>query len=425
MLDTTTALNQDPESLVAEYVNNPSPALKDLITLEYTGMVERLARRFSGIEPFEDLVQVGYIGLLNALSKFDPAAGVRFNTYATHLVLGEIKHYLRDKTGTIRHPAWLQELRHKVQKASAKLQGELGRAPTEEEIAREAGVTEDAVRDALATADLLKVASLDGAPGDEDDSESDIDRLDGGLINSDSVSMEEKMVLHHAISQLRELEQEVLVLFHFDSLNQTEIAGRLGISCNYVSHILRQCHSKLRKILSVQEAQEMQAESVNDEMVLCSTTGLYSESYLKSRLNEEVHRVMGTDDAVSLVTFELRGLQAYKQFYGAQSAAELLADMGDLLKGSVRGLDIVCRMGPGGFAVILPSTGLTAETAKKRIEQQVRPWLEVRVGRGSAMKLLVGWSTAPQESASAKSLIESAKQRGLEASHEEEVRKAA
>lgn len=425
MLDTTTALNQDPEFLVAEYVKAPSSALKDQITLHYSGMVERLARKFSGIEPFEDLVQVGYIGLLNALSKFDPEAGVRFNTYATHLVLGEIKHYLRDKTGTIRHPAWLQELRHKVQKASAKLQGELGRTPTEEEIAREAGVTEDAVRDALATADLLKVASLDGGMGDEDESESDIDRLDGGLISSDSVSMEEKMVLHHAISQLRELEQEVLVLFHFDSLNQTEIAGRLGISCNYVSHILRQCHSKLRKILVVQEAQEMQAEAVNDDMVLCSTTGLYSESYLKSRLNEEVHRVMGTEDAVSLVTFELRGLQAYKQFYGAQSASELLADMGDLLKGGVRGLDIVCRMGPGGFAVILPATGMTAETAKKRIEQQVRPWLEVRVGRGSAMKLLVGWSTAPNEAASAKSLIEMAKQRGVDSSQEDEVRKAA
>lgn len=425
MLELNATLTQDPEALVAEFVKSPTPELKDLITLQYASTVERLARKFAGIEQLDDLIQVGYIGLLNALSKFDPDAGVRFNTYATHLVLGEIKHYLRDKTGTIRHPAWLQELRHKAQRTAARLQGELGRAPTTEEIAAAAGVSEDAVKDALATLELMKVASLDASMGDDDDSESDIDRLDGGLINNDSVSMEEKMVLQHAISQLRELEQEVLVLFHFDALNQTEIATRLGISCNYVSHILRQCHSKLRKILSAQEVQEMQAEAVNDDQVLCPTTGLYSESYLRSRLNEEVHRVAGTDGVVSLVTLELKGLLAYKQFYGAQSAAELLADMGDLLKSGVRALDIVCRLGVAGFGIILPATGMTAEKAKDRIERGVRPWLEARVGRNSAMQLHIGWAIAPDEAATVKVMIETAKSRGAEQGLSEEAKRAA
>lgn len=411
MLDSAQTHRQDPEALVAEYMRQPDPALKDLITLQYSGMVERLARKFAGIEPLDDLVQVGYIGLLNALNKFDPDAGVRFNTYATHLVLGEIKHYLRDKTGTIRHPAWLQELRHKAQRAAARLQGELGRVPTYEEIALATGVGEDAIRDAMATLDLMKVASLDATPGDDEDSESDLDRIDGSIINNDSVSMEEKMVLQHAISQLRELEQEVLVLFHFESLNQTEIANKLGISCNYVSHILRQCHSKLRAILSTQEAQEMQAEAVNDEQVLDSTTGLYSEAYLRSRLGEEVHRVSGTDGVVSLVVLELKGMNTYKQFYGPQAAVELLADMGDLLKTGVRALDIVCRLGTNGFGVILPATGMTAARAKERLENRVRPWLEMRIGRNSAMQLQVGYSTAPDEVTSVKDLIAKARDR--------------
>src|SRR5687768_13403008 len=136
--------NQDGEGLVLRYLQSKQPDLKDLIMVQYSNLVERVARRFSGLEPFAELCQVGYIGLLNALSKFDPEAGVRFNTYATYLVAGEIKHYLRDRSQTIRHPAWLQELRHKVGRTGGVLQQSLGRTPTEREIAEELGVSETA-----------------------------------------------------------------------------------------------------------------------------------------------------------------------------------------------------------------------------------------------------------------------------------------
>ena len=104
-------MNIESENLVLRYLEDPRPELKDMIMVTYSGLVERTARKFSGIDAFEDLVQVGYIGLLNALAKYDATAGVRFNTYATYLVAGEIKHFLRDKSQTIRQPAWLQELR--------------------------------------------------------------------------------------------------------------------------------------------------------------------------------------------------------------------------------------------------------------------------------------------------------------------------
>src|SRR5258706_13568779 len=96
------SLHQDAEGLVSRYLKNPTPDLKDLIMVQYANMVERIARKFAGIEPFEDLVQVGFIGLLNALTKFDAEAGGRCNTYSTCLVSGEIKHDLRDRAQTIR-----------------------------------------------------------------------------------------------------------------------------------------------------------------------------------------------------------------------------------------------------------------------------------------------------------------------------------
>ena len=162
-------LHQDAEGLVLRYLKDPKPDLKDLIMVQYANLVERIARRFSGIEPFEDLVQVGFIGLLNALSKFDPDAGVRFNTYATYLVAGEIKHYLRDRSQTIRHPAWLQELRHKVNRTSGVLQQSLGRMPSNREVADELGVSETAVQEVFQTQEMLRVASLDSAAQGEDE----------------------------------------------------------------------------------------------------------------------------------------------------------------------------------------------------------------------------------------------------------------
>src|ERR1700685_629831 len=170
--------NQDAEGLVLRYLQNPRPDLKDLVMVQYAGLVERIARRFCGIEPFEDLVQVGFIGLLNALSKFDPEAGVRFNTYATYLVGGEIKHYLRDRAQTIRQPAWLQELRHRVGRAAALLQQELGRHPTEREIAESLGVSESAVREVLQTQDMLRVTSLDAGFNGDEEGDTEVEGLD-------------------------------------------------------------------------------------------------------------------------------------------------------------------------------------------------------------------------------------------------------
>jgi RNA polymerase sigma-B factor len=406
-------VRRDPEALVAEYLKTKRSDLKDLIILEYGPVVERIARRYAMIESADDLTQVGYIGLLNALSKFDPNAGVRFGTYATHLVTGEIKHYLRDRAATIRQPAWLQEVRHKLRRAANQLQAKNGCLPTNEELAADTGLPLSQIEDILAQQDLSKLISLDASPMDDEDSESDLDRLDSGLIEPESMGLEERLVLEEAIKKLRDLEQEVLVLFHFESLSQTEIAHRLGISCNYVSHILRQSLSKLRRILAEDERQDrlLRAEDAQVDSVVDPGTGVYDAVYFVNRLTEELHRHAGSPTPVSLVMVNFQGLKSMRQYYGQEGIDEFMADAAVLLKDSVRALDIVCRSGEVEFGVILPQTGDVAGVVQNRLETKLGPWLSARLA-GVQVRATVGCATAPDDARTVADLIAAANARG-------------
>ena len=374
----------------------------------YSGLVERTARKFSGIDAFEDLVQVGYIGLLNALAKYDATAGVRFNTYATYLVAGEIKHFLRDKSQTIRQPAWLQELRHRVNKAAAGLQTELGRVPTEREIADCLGVSESSVHEVIVTQDLLRVGSLDSMNDSEDDGESEVDKIDAAQFSPEQLSVEDRVVLEDAMSQLRDLEKEVLSMFHFEALSQTEIAGRLNISCNYVSHILRQSLSKLRKILTSEERKDRilrttDLQSEND--IIDGNSGAYTELYFRSRLEEELHRASFDNSLVAVVIVNFTGLEGLRKFYGEQSILDFLADAADFFKENLRRLDVVARYGDHGFAIVLPSGGKNVQLVKERLFDSLQDWVSGRYGTTGAVQILVGNSTSPEDGKSSHDII--------------------
>jgi RNA polymerase sigma-B factor len=402
------SLHQDSEGLVLRYLKDPRPDLKDLIMVQYASMVERIARRFSGLEPIEDLVQVGFIGLLNALSKFDPEAGVRFNTYATYLVAGEIKHYLRDRSQTIRHPAWLQELRHKVNRSAASLQQALGRTPSDREIAEQVGVSESAVREVYTTQEMLRVASLDATPQGDDDGSTEAERLDAAEFCPQQLSVEDRVVLEHAMKQLRDLERQVLILFHFDSMNQTEIATKLGISCNYVSHILRQSLAKLRKILSAEEEKDRmlrrQADDVDYE-VIDAMTGAYTEGFFKARLEEELHRASSENRQVAVVLVNFVGLDTMRKFYGELSVNDFMADAAEVFKENVRPLDIVARWGETGFAIILPSVGLNVAIARKRLLKKATSWMSGRYARNNPVTVEIAEATSPEHGRTAAELL--------------------
>lgn len=395
----------EPELLVQRYLERPTPDLKDMVLVQFTSTVERVARKFAGIEPQEDLVQVGYIGLLNALSKFDPSAGVRFSTYASHLIAGEIKHYLRDKSQIIRHPAWLQELRHKISRAQLRLQAELGRVPTHSEIAADCQIAVATVEDVLASADMIKVTSLDAAfPGDDDGNE--LENIP--CLNVDQMSVEDRVVLEQAMNQLRDLEREVVMRFHFDAMSQTEIAKELGISCNYVSHILRQSMAKLRRIMTQEESSDRRLQKQFKETqasVIDDSLGVYTEKYFRSRLKEEVHRADAQGSAVSLVLVKFRGLEGFAGFYGKESVTDFLADAAGFLRHNVRRLDVICLYGKDGFGVVLPFTGPMVSVVRQRLMSRFEPWLAARRSPTGTVGVSVGMAYLTDEVKSEKEMI--------------------
>ena len=398
---------QDPETLVARYLDAPTDAIREAIMVAYAPLVERVARKFTGIETIDDLVQVGYIGLLNALGKFDSKAGVRFNTYATYLVAGEIKHYLRDRAQTIRHPAWLQELRHKVNRTTNAMTQELGRTPTEREIADCLSVSESAIREVIQTQDMLKLASLDAPLGSEDDG-GEGEHLDAADYCPGQLSFEDRLVLEHALMQLRDLERDVLMHFHFDCLNQTEIAEKLGISCNYVSHILRQALAKLRKIVVAEESKDRLLRRESQQLdwdIMDDSLGCYTESFFRNRLEEEVHRAVSSGSSVCLILVAFSGLEQVHRFYGEESVIGFLADASEFFRANVRRLDIVARYGDSGFAIILPSMGASTDLVRQRLLKKTAKWTSGRFGPTGSVSVEVGHASAPEEARNGSQLI--------------------
>src|SRR5947207_12927764 len=141
-------------ALHRRYKETTDPAARSRIRAplvdSYHDFVYFLARKFQNRgEPLEDIVQVGYLGLIKAIERFDPDLGYEFTTFATLTVAGEIKRYFRDKGTAIRFPRRLQELHHSVVRVNAQMKIELGREPRVSELAERLGVTPDDVTDAM------------------------------------------------------------------------------------------------------------------------------------------------------------------------------------------------------------------------------------------------------------------------------------
>ena len=239
------------ERLSSEYAMTRDPHLRDTLVLYHQRLVRSIASRYLGSEEtLEDLIQVGNIGLINALDRFDPAQGTRFSTYATPTILGEIRRHFRDKSGGIKIPRWLLELQQAVRKVIGELTQTLGRLPSEQEVAHQLSVPEEHVLLALASQEAANLASLDARL----DSNSALDsatladilgRLDQALCEFESFSD-----LRTALGVLGSREREVIALRFFDDLSQAKIALRLNISQMHVSRLQQRALKHLRDLLS-------------------------------------------------------------------------------------------------------------------------------------------------------------------------------
>ncbi|MPZ90696.1 MAG: SigB/SigF/SigG family RNA polymerase sigma factor [Actinobacteria bacterium] len=225
--------------------------LREQLVDQYIGLVEFLARRFRNRgEPLEDLVQVGTIGLLKAIERFDLEREVEFSTYATPTIVGELKRHFRDKGWAVRVPRRLQELHLELTKVVSTLGQELRRSPTVAEIARAAGTSEENVLEGLEIAQAYNFTSLD-APIDSHDagSTSFADQLGGE--DEQLRNLEYRAALAPEMAKLPERERRILYLRFFKGMTQSEIAERLGISQMHVSRLLNRTLMRLREALEV------------------------------------------------------------------------------------------------------------------------------------------------------------------------------
>ncbi|MFE2520080.1 RNA polymerase sigma factor SigF [Streptomyces mirabilis] len=215
-------------------------------------LVKFAASRFrSRSEPMEDIIQVGTIGLIKAIDRFELSRGVEFPTFAMPTIIGEIKRFFRDTSWSVRVPRRLQELRIDLAKAGDELAQQLDRAPTVGELAERLGITNDEVVEGMAASNAYTASSLDAQP-EEDDSEGALaDRI--GYEDHDLEGIEYVESLKPLIAELPSRDRQILSLRFVANMTQSEIGDELGISQMHVSRLLSRTLVRLRKGLTVEE----------------------------------------------------------------------------------------------------------------------------------------------------------------------------
>jgi RNA polymerase sigma-B factor len=214
----------------------------------YDKLVRSCVRQYrSSPEPVEDLMQVGYVGLLKAINNYDPEVGDSLSAYAQPCVSGEIKRHFRDKRWQIHVRRSAQELLLELRKATEELTQQLGRAPEEAELAERLGVSMDDMREARQADLVFSTYSLDAPLSDRDDPALLADVL--GDDDPDVAHAIEMEAVNTHWEELPEREQRILVMRFYGNLTQTEIGERLGISQMHVSRLLARALGHLKNRL--------------------------------------------------------------------------------------------------------------------------------------------------------------------------------
>jgi RNA polymerase sigma-B factor len=222
---------------------------REQLVQRHLPLVRSLARRFAGRgESLEDLEQVGAIGLIKAIDRFEMSREVALTSYATPNVVGEIKRHFRDRGSAIRIPRNLKELSAKLGKAMERLTAVQGRSPTIAEIARELDTSPEQVLEALEAGSAYAPASLSVGPTGE---EGDLDPME--TIGSEDEAYErtdDRTSLEPALARLPPREREILRMRFEEGLTQTQIADQVGISQMHVSRLIRRSLDRMRDQLA-------------------------------------------------------------------------------------------------------------------------------------------------------------------------------
>jgi RNA polymerase sigma-B factor len=232
-----------------------TPAQREKLVGEYLPLVKKIARGLArrSTDPVEDLIQVGSIGLLEAINRYETGHNTEFKTYAVHFITGHIRHYLRDRQNLLRGPRVLQELSYRLSQVTAKLTQEFGREPTNQELSSALSVTPEQVDEVKLYDRRVTVLWLDqeGNDGEDDEQRSLLESLSDPRFSGESRDeLDEKLVLTEAMARLPHAQRELLELRYFHDLTQAELSRRLGISQMEVCRRLKKAEKQLRVVLS-------------------------------------------------------------------------------------------------------------------------------------------------------------------------------
>ena len=214
--------------LIRQYQKSQNPSILEEIVKNNIGLVKSIAIKFANHgEPVDDLIQSGYVGLINAVNNFDLTRGTSFSTYATYMISGEIRHHLRNAR-IMRTPRWAGVLSRNIEKSVERLSKKLSRLPKIKEIAQDLNITEEGVLEVLKTRREHSISSLD----DDDrykqgDLKIDASKIQHIRYRSFSLPVEDRVALHQAIDRLTVIEKQVIYFVFYKDLNQTEIGKKI------------------------------------------------------------------------------------------------------------------------------------------------------------------------------------------------------
>lgn len=218
---------------------------RDKIVERCLPLADHIARRFEGRgEPRDDLMQVARVGLVNAVARFDVETGSDFVSFAVPTIMGEVRRHFRDHSWSVKVPRRLKEAHLRLGSATAELSQRLGRAPTATELAAELGMDREEVIEALVAGSSYNTLSIEGGGSDDDEARAIADTL--GDVDARLDRIENREALRPLLEALPERERTVLVLRFFESMTQTQIAERIGISQMHVSRLLARSLARLR-----------------------------------------------------------------------------------------------------------------------------------------------------------------------------------
>jgi RNA polymerase sigma-B factor len=241
---------EQTRALFEHYAATRDTAIREQLVLAHLNLVRYLASRFANRgEPLDDLIQVGTLGLIKAIDRFDPTRGIEFTTYVTPTVIGEIKRHFRDKGWAIRVPRRLQELNVAVNRALDTLSAQLARSPSVSDLATALGATEEEIIEAQELGQAYAPLSLDvEVAGDSDRKNATLmDYL--GREDPDMRLLEDKDLLGRAFGVLDPRERVIVYLRYYEHASQSEIAVRLRVSQMHVSRLQQRALAKMKGLL--------------------------------------------------------------------------------------------------------------------------------------------------------------------------------